>query len=89
MIKLLIYLILIKVVSWGSKPTVWDGDNFKRVLSSLTSTMASSKPTVWDGDSKISKAIVAGHCSSFQAHCVGWRRNIDNFFSANFCRHMF
>jgi len=24
--KLLIYLILIKVVSWGSKPTVWDGD---------------------------------------------------------------
>ena len=26
MTKLLIYLILIKVVSWGSKPTVWDGD---------------------------------------------------------------
>ena len=48
MTKLLIYLILIKVVSWGSKPTVWDGDILATGLS--VGATSGSKPTVWDGD---------------------------------------
>ena len=48
MTKLLIYLILIKVVSWGSKPTVWDGDiDYLKIDGDY---VKGSKPTVWDGD---------------------------------------
>ena len=49
MTKLLICLILIKVVSWGSKPTVWDGDECD-IGTSMSNFNSSSKPTVWDGD---------------------------------------
>ena len=38
------------MVSWGSKPTVWDGDKLT-IRSSSSQADGGSKPTVWDGDS--------------------------------------
>ena len=46
--KLLICLILVNVVVWGSKPTVWDGD--RQIIPRALPFNQRSEPTVWDGD---------------------------------------
>ena len=46
--KLLICLILVNVVVWGSKPTGWDGDSVMPRF--FRNHQNCSEPTVWDGD---------------------------------------